>query len=352
MSEAGLEEESAGRWPRAIKRLRSHTAVWATVWVLAALINGAIVVSVRRLDQPSLVTGSVAVLAQLAATVALLMWLGPVPTQGLEAAPATRRWRLALAITVAVVVFFSLGAAGLIVLVPIAITAAAVLAILRPRPTARELGFALALSLLAMVGGLVEWLASGRTSDLGIALAQLPLVVLSLLAGWAIADRVGWVPLGIGSTTFLTSGAARSLRDFGFGFLLAAPWALGNIANGPFEEDSFRAGWQVFAALHPGVAEEAWARVFIIPLLYWLFRRFARARTAIVAAALVGTYWFAFLHAPLNPVVVLLLGSIQVLPMTLLWLRRGLETAIGFHVCVDIVRFLAAYVAFAGIWFR
>ena len=83
-----------------------------------------------------------------------------------------------------------------------------------------------------------------------------------------------------------------------------------------------------------------------------LDQRGVRARTAIVAAALVGTYWFAFLHAPLSPVVGLLLGSIQVLPMTYLWLRRGLETAIGFHVCVDIVRFLAAYVAFAGIWFR
>jgi hypothetical protein len=71
-----------------------------------------------------------------------------------------------------------------------------------------------------------------------------------------------------------------------------------------------------------------------------------------VAAALVGTYWFAFLHAPLNPVVVLLLGTIQVLPMTYLWLRRGLEAAIGFHVCVDVVRFLAGYAAFAGIWFR
>lgn len=76
-----------------------------------------------------------------------------------------------------------------------------------------------------------------------------------------------------------------------------------------------------------------------------LDQRGVRARTAIVATALVGTYWFAFLHAPLSPVVGLL-------PMAYLWLRRGLETAIGFHVCVDIVRFLAAYVAFAGIWFR
>jgi hypothetical protein len=284
--------------------------------------------------------------------VALLGWLGPVNTQGLVAAGTTRRWWLTLTITLAVAVLFSAGAAGLIVLVPVGVAAAVVLAILRPRPSAREIGLALGLGLLAMMGGLVEWLTSGRMSDLGIALAQLPLVVLSLLAGWAIASHVGWVPLGIGPTTFLTSGAARALRDFGLGCLLAVPWALGNIANGPFEEDSIQAGWQVLAAFHPGVAEEAWARVFIIALLYWVFRRFARARTAIVAAALVGTYWFAFLHAPLNPVVILLLGTMQVLPMTYLWLRRGLEAVIGFHVCVNLIRFLADYMAYEGIWFR
>jgi hypothetical protein len=38
--------------------------------------------------------------------------------------------------------------------------------------------------------------------------------------------------------------------------VLAAPWALGNIATGPFEEDHFAAGWQVLAALRPGIAEE------------------------------------------------------------------------------------------------
>ena len=30
----------------------------------------------------------------------------------------------------------------------------------------------------------------------------------------------------------------------------------------------------------------------------------------------------------------------------------GVEAASGFHVCVDIVRFLAAHLAFEGIWFR
>jgi hypothetical protein len=108
-----------------------------------------------------------------AATVALLAWLGPVPTHGLVVAQETRRWRLALVMAVTVVIFFAPGAAGLIVLAPIGVAAAVVLAILRPRPSVRELGFTVALAVLAMAGGLLKWLSSGHPSDVGIAVAQL-----------------------------------------------------------------------------------------------------------------------------------------------------------------------------------
>lgn len=195
-----------------------------------------------------MIKGAVAIVAQLAATVALLAWLRPVPTQGLAATLQTRQWRLTLAIAITVVAFFTARAAGVIVLVPIGVAAAAIIAILRPPPSIRELGLALALGLLATAGGLVEWLASWPTSDFGVALAQLSLVIVSLLAGWAIADYVGWVPLRIDPTAFLIAGASRALADFGIGFLLAGLWALGNVATGPFEEDHVRAGWQVLAA--------------------------------------------------------------------------------------------------------
>jgi hypothetical protein len=75
------------------------------------------------------VRGTVAIVAQLAATVALLAWLGPVPAEVPAAAPVTRRWRLTLTITIAVVVLFSAGAAGLIVLVPLGVAAGVVFAI-------------------------------------------------------------------------------------------------------------------------------------------------------------------------------------------------------------------------------
>jgi hypothetical protein len=63
------------------------------------------------------------------------------------------------------------------------------------------------------------------------------------------------------------------------------------------------------------------------------------------------TTQFAWVHMPVNVIGVLLLGIMCVLPMTYLYLRRGFEAGIGFHITADAVKFLATYLAFTGIWF-
>ena len=87
---------------------------------------------------------------------------------------------------------------------------------------------------------------------------------------------------------------------------------------------------------------------FLIPLLYLVFRGFARARAALLAAVLVASYWFAFIHSPFNPFVALVMCLVDVLAMAYLWLRRDLKTVIGFHFCMD---FVAAYLFLQGLWF-
>jgi hypothetical protein len=92
--------------------------------------------------------------------------------------------------------------------------------------------------------------------------------------------------------------------------------------------------------------------VLVIGALFLLLRHVATAQTALLTSALVATYWFAFLHLPANPLGTVLLGTIFVLPMTYLYLRRGLEAAIGFHICANLVKFIAAYLVAADMWFR
>jgi hypothetical protein len=76
-------------------RLLTPAKICAAVWLIATVANAAIILSSREVAHPSEVKGAVAVLVQLAATIGLLRWLGRVPTDGLTAAPATRRGLLA-----------------------------------------------------------------------------------------------------------------------------------------------------------------------------------------------------------------------------------------------------------------
>jgi hypothetical protein len=204
---------------------------------------------------------------------------------------------------------------------------------------------------LAAVAGVVHGAGVERLDLVVSGVAQLPLVAVTLLAGWALARRVGWTTRGIGPASVLSGGPAAGLRSFLLGVLIATPWALGNIVGGPVAGDDVRAAWHPFAAaLQPAVAEEAWARVFLVVLLYSLFRRHLPAGAALHGAAIVAMLWFAYLHAPADSLTVAFLAALYALPMTWLWLRRGLEAAIGFHFAVDLARYTAAYLALHGTW--
>lgn len=107
--------------------------------------------------------------------------------------------------------------------------------------------------------------------------------------------------------------------------------------------------WQTLVALQPAIAEEAWGRVFPLSVLTLLLLRGASIRAAWISALVVGIYWFANLHnfflhvGGLTPVFsAIMAGTLFMVPLTYVWLRRGQEAAIGFHFMMDFGKFLAA----------
>jgi hypothetical protein len=113
--------------------------------------------------------------------------------------------------------------------------------------------------------------------------------------------------------------------------------------------------WHPLAAFQPGIAEEAWGRVLPVPLIYLVLRRYTGERSALTAAVLAAGYWFAFLHTgrtfDISTLIsTLMIGTLYALPVCYLWLRRGLETAMGFHVAVDSFRWVVAYLINTGVW--
>jgi hypothetical protein len=228
------------------------------------------------------------------------------------------------------------------------------LALLRPRLSRQEVVYALLLAVVAGVAGLgAGWVTF---SPLAWAALQVALVLTSLLAGWSILRHTGLLQAGIGRSLFLMEGLAPALRGFAQGILIGMPWALGLVVLGAANEESWvQTWWQPLVAIQPGIAEEAWGRMLLVPALFLVFRPMARARVALTTAVVIMAYWFAYLHTPggfeaaLNTVMI---GTLFTIPISYLWLRRGLETAIGFHFWLDFVKFVAAYLLNQGFWLK
>lgn len=118
-------------------------------------------------------------------------------------------------------------------------------------------------------------------------------------------------------------------------------------------EASFRSGWMAFYALQPALLEEAWARLFLLPLLFVVFRSASGSTTgrALLFALLVSVAVHGLAHAPqsISTVSNALFSAIVFgAPLALLFLRRGLESAIGYHFFIDFVRFGYAILVLHG----
>ena len=106
-------------------------------------------------------------------------------------------------------------------------------------------------------------------------------------------------------------------------------------------------------AISPGISEEVWGRILLIPILFLLLRRAIHPKRAYVLSLIIISYWFAYLHTPGGVdglISTAMIGTLYVLPLTYICFHRDLETAIGFHFMVDLVKFAAALFLNKAIW--
>jgi hypothetical protein len=295
--------------------------------------------------------GTVLSLAALLLCALALMWWVPSPVRDAPADRPTRKWRFAALILLAVVVLFPLRTlVGPALLFGLPVIAVMTLLLLRQPLNRREVLYALFLALVAGLAGLgAGWITD--FSPLVWAALQVVLVLSGLLAGWGMLRHSGVAEQGVGRSLVLSLGAGRGAVGFLLGALIAVPWALSNPAlGGSASEDWVRAPWQPLLAIQPGIAEEAWGRLLLVPLLFLLFRGAARPRIAFSAALVLAAYWFAYLHTPGGIEAIpstLIIGTLYALPVSYLCLYRDLETAVGWHFCVDFVKFGFAFMLFS-----
>jgi len=323
---------------------------FVAVWSLANLVLAWLL----AVGQVSFANDSIwiAVLVLLPCIV-VLMRLIQNPIADEPAGRKTSKGKLGGLIAIVVIALLLLQAVlGKFILLLLPVVAAVILLLLKPKLDKQEWLYASLLALIAGVAGLgAEWISFITPIQWGF--LQVPLTLLSFLVGWSILRRIGLLQQGIGRSRFLTAGMLPAVRSFLLGILLGTPWALASVVMGSAEGGRaawVKSWWQPLIAFQPGIAEEAWGRLLMVPLVFLLFRRLSPNRTAFFTALIVMAYWFAYLHASGNAVSVLvstlIIGSLFVLPSSIVCLFYDLETAIGFHFWMDFLKFVFALFLF------
>ncbi len=324
--------------------------IFIAVWILTTAILGwQMVGREHTFDSPYMWLN---LLMLLICTITLL-WCLPCPLRdGPSDAARPKRGRFILIAVIAVCALFALRTVvGLSLLFGLPVLAVAVLVSLRPNITRQELLYALGLSLVAGIAGLgAQWVSF---HPVVWSVLQVFLVSTGFLAGWAILRHAGLLEQGIGFSRFLSQGTGSALRGFLQGMLISLPWAMTNVVMGGSNFDTWvRHWWQPLVAINPGIAEEAWGRILLVPLLFLILRRVSRPKKAFVVALVIVGYWFAYLHTSGGMDALfstIMIGTLYILPVSYICLHRDLETAIGFHFCLDFVKFAAAYLLSTGL---
>jgi hypothetical protein len=144
----------------------------------------------------------------------------------------------------------------------------------------------------------------------------------------------------------------RALLGFSFGAVVGIPLAVLNAyANAWTQRRPFvwqSVGAAALDALQPAIVEEVVTRLALLGILWLILRPFWPERQAIGIAAGFALLIHAYGHYSdlfvTQPFIALVMGALLALlwglPITLLALRRDLESAIGFHWVQDLARFV------------
>lgn len=145
----------------------------------------------------------------------------------------------------------------------------------------------------------------------------------------------------------------KSIKGFFIGCILAFPPSLLNIFGGSGQQDLWIIQWwePILAAFIPAICEEVWARLFLVSLIAVLLipRKEEKIAQIIILAVIIGAIVHGLSHIPsqliLGPAGIsyLIIGMLYGVPMGMLFVKKDLEHAIGYHYFIDLIRFLVAF---------
>jgi hypothetical protein len=211
----------------------------------------------------------------------------------------------------------------------------------RRRLTPRLVAVGLAVGLFSGAAQAVQIASSGDPFDIFWAIFQTVAVPPLFIGGGLLLDHTR-----IGRSRLLEGEVPGAVISFFAGCALYLPLALTNTVGGAHAGYTWmNALWKPLAfSWLPALAEEAWARLFLVTLCYALLRPISNEHPhrAVVAAVLLSATAHGLVHGP-SLRSLLETGLIYLLPMAVLFVKRDWEHAVGAHYVVNLIPFLAAF---------
>ncbi|MBN1536317.1 MAG: hypothetical protein JW908_06260 [Anaerolineales bacterium] len=200
------------------------------------------------------------------------------------------------------------------------------------------------LGILVILAFVEQLLGSEMSSGLIMPIAA----AFLFLAGVLLLEDTNLGQVLILKRNFLPAG-----KSFLVGCALAVPASMINIIAMQLSPPStfdllFDRWWEPLYAFQPGIVEEIWARLLLIPLLYTLFRlnKNSKPYFALIFAIVMAAFIHAAAHYPgsiTNPIEVIFITLIYGIPLGVIFVKRNLEQAIAYHFFIDLIRFSVQY---------
>jgi len=195
-------------------------------------------------------------------------------------------------------------------------------------------------SLIGLCCGLATYLIGPR--DLRLALLYTLTIPIFFYAGNLLLTQTGLTQVWM-----LQGRKRQALKSFVWVGILSVPLILLNLFNGTSpDEGAIEHWWQPFYAFAPALAEEIWGRLFLVTLVYaWLQPVSGdHPGRAIGYAVLLPALLHGLAHYPESSMLSAILSGLFVgVPLGMLFVKRDLESAIGYHFFPVFIRWVVIF---------
>ncbi len=190
-------------------------------------------------------------------------------------------------------------------------------------------------TIIACLGGLLFYQkqAIGKVEFIALLVFVMPMFV----AGGLLSERTG-----LRGSQLYAGRYKKAVVSFLWGCLLYIPLGLTNAATGsPGPWMTWVNRWWIpfSQPLFSGIVEEAWFRLFLVSLCYFLLRPAFNGRPAIalLCAVLFSAITFGLGHGGTLLENLLITGLLYGLPMAAVFARRDWEHAVGAHYMINMI---------------